>query len=182
MIRLVTLASAPHGYLNFMGNEFGHPEWVDFPREGNHWSYHYCRRQWSLRDDPGLLFKALGDFDRNMVAMVRDRRTLERALPRILRRMDNDKFMAFERAGLFFFFNFHPDQSLSDYPLEVVPGEYRWVLDTDEKRFGGQGRIAAGQKYLTTPVVEGNVQRNFIRVYLPARTALVIEGPVQAGR
>jgi 1,4-alpha-glucan branching enzyme len=181
MIRLITLASAPHGYLNFMGNEFGHPEWIDFPREGNQWSYHHAKRQWSLRDDQTLLFKPLGDFDQAMMAMVRERRTLERAMPRMLRRVDNDKFMAFERSGLFFFFNFHPERSLADYPLEVPPGEYGWVLDTDEKRFGGQGRIAADHKYPATPVVDGNVQRHFIRIYLPARTALVIEGPIPAG-
>jgi 1,4-alpha-glucan branching enzyme len=182
MIRLATLASAPHGYMNFMGNEFGHPEWVDFPREGNNWSYHHARRLWSLRDDESLLFKPLGDFDRAIVGMVRERGTLERALPRLLARNDGDKFLAFERAGVFVALNFHPGRSLAEYAVEVPPGEYRLILDTDEKRFGGQNRIAGGQRFSAAPFREGNVLRHCIRIYLPARTAMVLERSTPARR
>ena len=43
MIRCITMALGGEAWLTFMGNEFGHPEWLDFPREGNGWSYQHCR-------------------------------------------------------------------------------------------------------------------------------------------
>jgi 1,4-alpha-glucan branching enzyme len=174
MARLVTLATAAHGYLNFMGNEFGHPEWVDFPREGNQWSYHYARRQWHLRDDPLLKYHLLADFDQAIMETV-GRRCLPEAGPvRLLARRNDDKILVFERGGLFFFFNFHPTRSFSDYGVEVPPGEYELVMDTDEARFGGYERLARGQRYIPARVVENNVLRHMIRVYLPCRTALIL--------
>lgn len=174
MIRLATLGTAADGYLNFTGNEFGHPEWVDFPREGNHWSYHYARRQWHLRDDPGLKYHFLADFDQAMMRLAGDHAVVGTGLPKRLLIHDDDKVMAFERNGLFFLFNFHPNRSLSDYPFEVLPGEYELALDTDESRFGGQNRIQAGQHYVALPVTTHNILRHCIRVYLPCRTALVL--------
>jgi 1,4-alpha-glucan branching enzyme len=175
MARLATLAAAGHGYLNFMGNEFGHPEWVDFPREGNRWSYHYARRQWSLRDDPALLFHALGDFDRAAVGIIRDRLVLQDAFPQWVTRHNDDKFLAFERSGLFFLFNFSPARSLVDYTVATPPGDYDWLLDTDETRFGGQGRIAPRQRFHSLPIAADGTPRHSIRVYLPARTAMVLQ-------
>ena len=67
MIRLLTSSTINGGYLNFMGNEFGHPEWIDFPREGNGWSHKYARRQWRLFDNKNLCYHYLGDFDSAMV-------------------------------------------------------------------------------------------------------------------
>ena len=66
MIRLLTQTLGGEAYLNFMGNEFGHPEWIDFPREGNGNSYDYCRRQWNLMYDTNLRYGQLGDFDKAM--------------------------------------------------------------------------------------------------------------------
>ena len=175
MIRLITAATAAGGYLNFIGNEFGHPEWVDFPREGNNWSYKYARRQWHLRDDQDLKYHQLADFDIAMLDLIRKNGVLDKGLPRKIWSHDGDKILMFERAGLFFLFNFHPSQSFTDYPLgQLPPGEYVLVLDTDEERFGGHKRLEPGQHYFTGPVVQNNEARHYIKVYLPCRCGLVI--------
>ena len=175
IIRLATLASAAHGYLNFMGNEFGHPEWVDFPREGNDWSYHYARRQWSLRDNKNLKYHYLADFDRSIIRLVRDRNLLETTLPRSLLLHNDDKIIAVERGDLVFLFNFHPSQSFSDYAVDVHPGKYALLLDSDEERFGGHSRIASGQQFVSRSVKDHGTVRHQLIVYLPSRTALVLE-------
>jgi 1,4-alpha-glucan branching enzyme len=174
LARLCTLATAGHGYLTFMGNEFGHPEWVDFPREGNGWSYHYARRQWSLRDNPDLKYRFLADFDRAMMELVGREGFMPRAL-RLVCLREADKVMVFERGGLVFLFNFHPTASWTDYPIELPPGAYDALLNSDEPRFGGHARIAAGQQFITHPVDIGGPRVMGIRVYLPARTALVLK-------
>ncbi len=174
MARLATLGTAGHGYLNFIGNEFGHPEWVDFPREGNGWSYHYARRQWSLKDNPELRYSFLAEFDRCMTRLPGLMESLAGTRPmRLL--LDNDsKILAFSRGDYYFFFNFHPCTSVVDFAVETIPGEYVHVLDTDETRFGGQCRIQADGQYLATPVKEGDTLRHKIHIYMPCRTALVL--------
>ena len=132
MIRLITLATAGHGYLNFMGNEFGHPEWIDFPRQGNNWSYHYARRQWRLLDDPELKYQLLGRFDRDMIALAKAHRCSTIPLPRQLWEHNDDKVLIFQRAGLIFAFNFHPQRSFPDYAFPADAGRYRIVLDSDD--------------------------------------------------
>ena len=174
MARLATLATAGHAYLNFMGNEFGHPEWIDFPREGNGNSYKYARRQWHLRDDESLRFHALAEFDRAMIVTVSGNRAIESGAPSLLVADDAKKLLVFRRGALLFLFNFHPSQSLPDLEVEVAPGSYRGVLDTDAAEFDGQSRIAPDQEYPCAGCVIGDELRHFIRVYLPARTALVI--------
>ncbi len=174
MIRLASLATAGHGYLNFMGNEFGHPEWVDFPRDGNNWSYHYARRQWHLRDSKDLKYHHLADFDKTMIATIKSRNILASGYPRLLVLNDADKVFILERGGLFFFFNFHPTCSYTDYSIEVLPGEYVLVFDTDEPGFGGHNRVQKDQHYFAMPVKDGSDLKHYIRLYLPARTALVL--------
>jgi 1,4-alpha-glucan branching enzyme len=171
MIRLVTLATAQSGYLNFMGNEFGHPEWIDFPREGNGWSCHYARRQWSLVDDPKLRYSQLGAFDQAMIDLVRSRHTLTGS-PRLLHEHGGDQVLAFEREGLLFVFNFSPTRSYVDYGIQASPGKYTPLLSTDEHRFGGYGLVALDAEHFTTPRGAGGEQ---VRVYLPARTAVVYQ-------
>lgn len=171
MIRLATLATAGHGYLNFMGNEFGHPEWIDFPREGNNWSYHYARRQWHLRDDKNLVYHFLADFDKAMIELAKLAGLLEHGNIQFVCEHCDDKVLAFQRAGLLFIFNFHPDKSYTDYAFAAFAKEYRLVLDTDSVFFGGHGRVAPDQTYLAK--VEQN-ERVLIKVYLPSRTALVL--------
>jgi 1,4-alpha-glucan branching enzyme len=174
MIRLATAATASHGYLAFMGNEFGHPEWIDFPREGNQWSLHHARRLWSLRDDESLRYGCLAAFDAAMLALLWETGLLWRARPQVLRINEIERVVAFERAGVFFFFNLHPTQSYSDYEIEVLPGEYVHLLDTDQAEFGGFARLWAGQSYATTTQRGDGVRHDRLRLYLPARTALVL--------
>ncbi|MBI3987014.1 MAG: alpha amylase C-terminal domain-containing protein [Lentisphaerae bacterium] len=174
MIRLVTLGLASHAYLNFMGNEFGHPEWIDFPREGNGWSYHYARRQWRLRDDPNLCYHFLGDFDKAMIALARRFHLLE-SWPQQLVLNGGDRVLAFFRAGLLFAFNFHPTQSFTDYAVEIVPGQYHLVLDTDASAYGGFNRVDAGQVYRPTDITERSIIRHRLQLYLPSRTAQVYQ-------
>ncbi len=172
MMRLATLFTAGHGYLNFMGNEFGHPEWIDFPREGNDWSYHYARRQWHLRDDPSLRYKALGDFDAELMQLAQ--RSGGRMDPRSLQIDNERKLILFERNGLFVFLNFHPHAPIVDHPINVMPGSYELVLDTDRGMFGGFDRIACDQHYVTQTMVEQNELHHQLKIYLPPRTAIVL--------
>jgi 1,4-alpha-glucan branching enzyme len=175
LARLATLATAGHAYLNFMGNEFGHPEWIDFPREGNGFSFHYARRQWSLRDNPALLYWCLAEFDEAMARLLRDTAALEHTSPRRLLISDTNKILAFTRGPLVFLFNFHRSESVADYPVIVPPGApYRIALNTDDERFGGQDRIAPGQTFALLPQAQGNEITHVIKVYLPCRTALVL--------
>jgi len=175
LARLATLATAGHGYLNFMGNEFGHPEWIDFPREGNGFSYHYARRQWSLRDNPDLLYWCLGEFDEAIIRLVSRSAALEGTVPRRLFFSDTNKILVFERGPLVFLFNFHSTLSVADYSVVVPPGPYRHVLDSDEDRFGGHARISAGQRFELQTEMRGNELCHIIKVYLPCRTAMVLE-------
>jgi len=174
LIRLITLSTAGNGYLNFMGNEFGHPEWIDFPREGNAWSYHYARRQWHLVDDPGLKYHFLARFDHDMILLARRFRLLESSGPRLLFEDSNDKVIVFERAGLLFAFNFHPSRSLSDYCFEAPPGKYRMIMDSDDPEYGGHGRLSREQYHLTLHDTSGERERHLLSLYLPTRSALVL--------
>ncbi len=169
MARLATFATAFGGYLNFMGNEFGHPEWVDFPREGNNWSYHYSRRQWSLRDDQQLIYYALGEFDRDMMQL--EDRELHGSFPEPLYRHNDDKVLAFRRGRYMVILNFHPQRSLEDYPIPAwTPGKFKLLLDTDQPVYNGFNRIEPDQEYFT---LEGD--HPYIQVYLPNRCGLVLE-------
>ncbi len=174
LARLSTVATAGFGYLNFMGNEFGHPEWIDFPRTGNQWSLKYARRQWRLSEDPELFFRDLGTFDRAMLSVLKQHQVWNYEVRR-LKLDENDKIMAFERGNLWFFCNFHASQSYTDYGVEVMPGKYELILDSDAEKFGGQGRLAPDQNYLTLPTRDGNRLRHEIKLYLPTRTVLVLK-------
>ncbi len=173
MMRLGTLFTAGHGYLNFMGNEFGHPEWIDFPREGNDWSYHYARRQWSLRDDPSLRYKALGDFDTELMHLGAASSGPQE--PRRLQVDNERKLIFFERNGLFVFLNFHPHNAIVDHAVNVLPGSYALLLDTDRESFGGFGRLQADQIFVTQSIVEARERHHQIKLYLPPRTAMVLQ-------
>ena len=171
MARLATLAAAGHGYLNFMGNEFGHPEWIDFPREGNGWSYQYARRQWSLRDREDLRYKALGDFDGAMMTLMKNHRWFDHAAEHICDH-SGDKTLAWRRGEMLFVFNFHHHQSLNDWPIWVESGVWQLILDSDAEIFGGCGRVDANQRF-TVPVEHEN--HGNLKLYLPNRTALVLK-------
>jgi len=178
MIRLITLATAGAGYLNFMGNEFGHPEWIDFPREGNNWSYQYARRQWHLADDSQLKYRFNADFDRDMIALANKFHLLDTPGPNIVYEHDDNKLLIFERAGLLFAFNFHPHQSFSDYHVEAPPGAYKMILTSDAGRYGGHQRLQTDQEHLTGIETVAGHKRHFLSLYLPTRTAQVLQ-PIQ---
>lgn len=172
MIRLATLATAGHGYLNFMGNEFGHPEWIDFPREGNGWSYRYARRQWHLVDDPLLRYRHLAAFDRDMTAFAAASGVPSGQEIFLLHLDEGSRVLAFLRAGRVFVFNFHPDRSHTDYWVPAGPGAYGVVLDTDRGRYGGLDRQDPA---VTHHTLTDRIHRHFLSLYLPSRTAMVLE-------
>jgi len=174
MARLATAALSGGAYLTFMGNEFGHPEWIDFPRAENGWDYSHARRQWSLRDDPNLRFKGLADFDEVMLGALGEGALS--AGPMKLVANEPDKVLAFVRGDLLFAFNFHPTQSFENYGIIVPPAStWRHLFDSDEVRFGGQGRIAAGQVYDPVLVPYGAELVQQVKLYLPARTVTVLK-------
>ncbi|VDK89174.1 unnamed protein product [Litomosoides sigmodontis] len=175
MIRLITCGLGGEAWLNFIGNEFGHPEWLDFPRVGNNESLFYCRRQWNLVDDELLRYKYLNNFDRAMNDLEEKHLFLSRGPAYTSWKHQNDKVIAFERAGLLFIFNFHTCKSYSDYKIGVeIAGEYALALSTDDTEFGGFNRLDKSQHYFTFP--EGYAgRRNHLCVYIPQRVAIVLE-------
>ena len=173
MIRLFTLAGGGEGYLNFMGNEFGHPEWIDFPREGNGWSFHYCRRQWSLQDNPYLKYRFLGEFDRDMVAVTKEVDMFSQAYGNQHMMDDTKKCIAFSRKGLLFAFNFHPSWSQGDLRIPVQKGTcFDVVFTSDDWKYGGWGQIPH-MTYMSQedPNTPGEY---FIEMHLPCRTCAVL--------
>lgn len=173
MIRLITFSTSGGGYLNFMGNEFGHPEWIDFPREGNNWSFKFARRQWSLSENPELKYSDLAAFDRNMVRLQHDYKILDTMYIGRIYENNGDKVIAFIRGGLLFVFNFNPAVSFTDYGIPVK-GRFRIVLDTDDHAFGGFNRIEGGMTYISIRKAEKNISAPlYLYLYLPSRTAQV---------
>ena len=170
MIRFVSLALAGEGYLNFMGNEFGHPEWIDFPRAGNNWSYKYARRQWSLVDNPKLRYKYLAQFDADMLALAKKHKLLSAADAQQLWVDPENKILVFSKAGLIFVFNFHPQNSPKDYVIPAPNGKYKVIFDSDQKIYGGQERIDHQTVYQT-----GQWDKYGFPIYLPCRTTLVLK-------
>jgi len=174
MIRLVTHGLGGEGYLNFEGNEFGHPEWLDFPREGNNNSFHYARRQFNLVDDRLLRYQFLNDFDAKMQNTEEKYGWLHSSQAYVSLKHEGDKVIVFERAGLLWVFNFHASNSYTDYRLGVeVPGTYRVVINSDAAEFGGHSRIDDSTRYFTSDLPWNN-RKNFVQVYLPSRTAMVL--------
>ncbi len=171
MIRLWTIAGAGEAYLNFMGNEFGHPEWIDFPREGNGWSFHYCRRQWSLQENGFLKYQGLGQFDKDMVKLTKDVELFKTRNASLNFIHEEKKVIAFHRQGLLFAFNFHPTQTLTRIEIPVdAPAEYTMELCTDDAVYGGQNLIKHGV-YPT----KKKAGKYYLELYLPVRTAVVLK-------
>jgi 1,4-alpha-glucan branching enzyme len=172
MIRLITASLAGAGYLNFMGNEFGHPEWIDFPREGNGWSYHYCRRQWSLVDNPDLRYGQLNQFDKAMIKLLKEERLLELSAQNKWLHQE-DKILIYTKGDLVFIFNFHPTNSFEGYFVPVdKEGTYSVVLSTDDDAFGGFSRVDTAIEYKTVTTPAGWIG---FKCYLPNRCAIVLK-------
>jgi 1,4-alpha-glucan branching enzyme len=167
IIRLLTLSAGGEAYLTFIGNEFGHPEWVDFPREGNQWSYHFARRQWSLGDNPDLKFYQMGNFDKAMVHMAGKQHLLAAGPAQLLKHDEENKVLVYERGGLVFVVNLHIEKSLTDYRFWVTEeGQYCVLLSSDNARFGGFDRTDEAFVYETF--------EHQLSLYVPSRVALVL--------
>ena len=176
MIRLVTASTINGGYLNFMGNEFGHPEWIDFPREGNGWSHKYARRQWNLVDNPDLDYKFLGDFDHDMLQTLKLEKDFQKTPVQEIWHNDGDQILAYMRGDLIFVFNFSPTRSFTDYGFLVPTGSYDVVLNTDAKKFGGNGLADDSITHLTNydPAYVSE-HKEWLKLYIPARSAVVLK-------
>lgn len=174
MIRLFTLATGGQAYLNFMGNEFGHPEWIDFPREGNNWSFKYARRQWSLADDPDLKYNFLLKFDHAMIALAREYRLLSNNYAVQLNMDETNKTIIFEKSRLVFVFNFHPAHSIPDYQFYIPdPGTYKLILNSDSPEFGGHSRVDDNLDYFS--FYDPDTGRNYLKIYNINRTVQVFK-------
>ena len=176
MIRLITMATINGGYLNFMGNEFGHPEWIDFPREGNGWSHKYARRQWSLVDSPDYYYSPLGAFDKSMTKLIGNVKNFQDRPVREIWHNDGDQVLAFSRRDLIFVFNFNPTKSFTDYGFLVPEGDYSIVLNSDDKEFAGYGLVDNSQVHFTQhDKLYARQKKGWLQLYLPARTAIVLK-------
>ncbi len=176
MVRLVTCATINGGYLNFMGNEFGHPEWIDFPREGNGWSYKYARRQWGLVDREDLKYKFLNNFDNDMIHTVASVKNFQSLPIEKLWEKDDDQILAFKRGKMVFIFNFNPNKSFTDYGILAPAGEYKIIVSSDNPKYGGYGNVDESIPHFTNedPLYEPH-GLGWLKLYLPARTALILE-------
>jgi len=172
MIRLITASTINGGYLNFMGNEFGHPEWIDFPREGNGWSYKYARRQWELVDNDRLLYHDLNAFDNAMVRLIESEKKFNETPIEKVWDNEGDQLVAYKRRDLLFVFNFNGQKSFIDYGILVKKGAYKVVLNTDAKQFGGFGFSDDSVTHYTQPSHLKN--KEWLKLYIPSRSALVL--------
>jgi 1,4-alpha-glucan branching enzyme len=172
MIRMITLSLGGEGYLSFMGNEFGHPEWIDFPREGNGWSYFYCRRQWHLADDKNLRYGDLLAFDKAMIEIAKKKDFFCGDASCLF--IDADcQVLTYERNGTVFCFNFSPKNAYDGYWLAVpAEGKYKVIFSTDRGAFGGFDRISEEYIYTAKRHPDGKAK---MQIYIPARTAFCIE-------
>ena len=176
MIRLVTASTINGGYLNFMGNEFGHPEWIDFPREGNGWSHKYARRQWNLVDNKELCYHWLGDFDQEMLKTIKLQKNFQKTPVQEIWHNDGDQVIAYTRGDLLFVFNFSPTQSFTDYGFLVPKGSYKVVLNTDSPDFGGFGFADDTVEHFTNyDAMYEQDSKEWLKLYIPARSAVVLK-------
>lgn len=173
MIRWITITMGSDGYLNFMGNEFGHPEWIDFPREGNGYSFDYAKRQWSLLDNNNLKYEYLANFDKEMLGFIEKYKQLGNMIFRLW--IDNDrKVIAYRNKDIVYIYNFHPTNSYDSFAVPIHDmGKFKVVMDTDEVKFGGKGRISHEYIYNTERLA--GTDYDGIKIYIPARTALALE-------
>ncbi|WP_277638238.1 alpha amylase C-terminal domain-containing protein [Bacteroides graminisolvens] len=176
MIRLITASTMNGGYLNFMGNEFGHPEWIDFPREGNGWSCKYARRQWDLVDNKNLLYHVMADFDADMLKLLKGVKSFQTTPVQEIWHNDEDQVLAFQRKDLIFVFNFNPKKSFTDYGFLVTPGKYMAVLNIDSPLYGGNGLTDDTVEHFTiADPLYAREKKEWLKIYIPARTAVVLK-------
>jgi len=175
MLRLITSSTINGAYLNFMGNEFGHPEWIDFPRQDNGWSHKYARRQWNLVDNKELLYHYLGDFDCDMLSVLKENKHMLQTKVREVWHNDGDQVLAYSRGKYLFVFNFNPTQSFEGYGFMMPEGKYKVVLNTDAKKYGGFGSSDDSINHFTNyDKLLSRQHKGWLQLYLPARSAMVL--------
>ena len=177
LIRLATAATCGGGYLTFMGNEFGHPEWIDFPREGNGWSYKHARRLWSIADNRELRFHGLEEFDEAMIHFLKKEKLLS-ATPELLTADEEKKVLIFRRENCIFALNFNPQGSFQDYGFAAPEGEYEMAFSSDDPRFGGFGRLEGPQRHVSVAERCPNGNQAYdhtLYLYLPSACAIVLK-------
>ena len=176
LIRMITFALGGEGYLCFMGNEFGHPEWVDFPRPGNGWSYSHCRRRWDLCDNKNLRYKYLYNWDVAMNKLDDVFNFISSPFQYVSLKHEDDKIIVFEKGDLLFVFNFHPYKSYENYKIGTKWGtKHKIVLDSDEFRFFGKGRLEYGHGNFFPIINQGwNNRPNQFNLYIPSRTCMAL--------
>ncbi len=174
MIRLFTSTTINGGYLNFMGNEFGHPEWIDFPREGNNWSHKYARRQWELVDNPNFIYQGLNDFDKDMLEIILSEKDFNTTPICQLWDKEHDQIIAYQRNNLIFIFNFNNNKSFTDYGILAESGSYKIILNTDNKKYDGHGLVDESIEHFTQPTEDGTFGKEWLKLYIPARSAMVL--------
>lgn len=175
LIRFITISLGGEAYLNFMGNEFGHPEWIDFPREGNNWSYHYARRQWSLIENDQLRYQYMAEFDKALLKFIKEYKILLSPTPQELWIDESNNLLVFERADLVFVFNFHPNNSLFSYEIQTHKvGPFELIFNSDAPYFGGFDRIRGSLPY-TAKIIDGMKKMS---IYSPNRSAQVYQRKV----
>ena len=175
LIRLITFVTNGGGYLNFMGNEFGHPQWIDFPRPGNDWSYDFARRQWSLVDDHSLRYHLLADFDRDMVNLFKDESEFWNHSPELIHANAKSQILVFVRGDWLLAFNFNPQKSFPDYSVNLSPGKFKVVFHTDGNMHGGYDRVDSSYIYYTTPNGGKVAKLHHLNLYLPNRSAIILK-------
>lgn len=175
MIRLITATTINGAYLNFMGNEFGHPEWVDFPREGNGWSYKYARRQWELVDNPAYLYHGLGKFDKAMMDLIHSVPDFSETSNNKIWDNEGDQVLAYQRDNLIFVFNFNISKSFVDYGILADSGSYKVILNTDNPAFEGHGLIDESVIHFSQPAKDGTLGKEWLKLYIPACSAFVLQ-------
>ena len=172
MIRMFTIVNGGQAYMNFMGNEFGHPEWIDFPREGNGWSYKHARRQWSLMDADYLKYHFLNDFDEAMIKLIREYPVMQDLYGWQLNMDEANHTIVEKKGGLVFVFNFHPTACIADYKFYIPePGVYKIILNSDDEKYGGFGRLDNDQEFFAMPEADHYV----LSIYNVNRTVLVLK-------
>lgn len=168
LMRLITLATADKGYLNFMGNEFGHPEWLD--------AEEHAHRQWRLAEDTSLKYACLNAWDQAQMQLVSDNIESFKT-PAMFRYIHEDKrLLAFERGALLFVFNFNETQAFSDLCFAVTPGKYLEILSSDERRFAGHDNLRITEpplEHFTQPCFDPNL--GDITLYIPPMIVLVLK-------
>lgn len=176
MIRMITASTINGGYLNFMGNEFGHPEWIDFPREGNGWSCKYARRQWNLVDNKDLCYHYLGDFDSGLMHIIGNYKNFQATPVQEIWHSDGDQVIAYSRGELIFVYNFNPSRSFADYGFLVPTGTYKVILNTDACAFGGNGLNDDSVVHFTNyDELYASEKKEWLKLYIPARSAMVLK-------